>query len=226
MQKKALFTGVLILLVFCAVVYLMYGRSNGPKPESVPKANPIVSGSEDSANKAKPSSETAVSDVSKDQTIPSPAPAAESGNSSAADSLIGTWVSAVQGKGMQASGKVETSRATTQLNLSGDIVVVIDKVSDNIASGTITYNNLCSTSIVSVPGKTEVSEPPQCIDGNARPVSLQISGNTLKFDSTTATGGDISFVGNYTKDTVSGTFTRASSYGKLDGTFSLVRAKK
>jgi hypothetical protein len=168
-------------------------------------------------------------DINKTATNPTPAAPVVSPTSDASPAsdnvLVGTWVSSVKGKGMQASGEVKISGATSKFNLSGDVEVSIQKVVGNTASGTITFNNLCSIKTVSVPGKDDVSEPPQCINGSSKPVELQINGNAISFQSQAETGANISFTGNYANDSVSGTFTRESSYGKMDGTFNLVRAK-
>jgi hypothetical protein len=161
---------------------------------------------------------------------PSPTdnPAASANNSSTdpANELIGTWVSADQGKGLQGTGKFVTTRATTQIDVYSDVNVVIQKVENNVAIGTLTYIDLCTTAIITPTGKTAITEQPRCTKKDSQPVELQIGDNNkLNFKGKNAIGADISFTGSYTNDAVSGTFTWASTSGEIKGTFDLVRSK-
>lgn len=139
------------------------------------------------------------------------------------NSLVGKWVSATAGKGMQASGKFTISKSTALIDLSGDVTLVIEQIQDNVASGTLAYSNVCSKVIVTTPGKSPYSRSPQCFSVDNIPVSSQIKGNSINFEGTTNAGGKVTFSGVYSNDTLSGTFSRDSQYGQLNGTFSLHR---
>lgn len=132
--------------------------------------------------------------------------------------LVGNWVSSVSGKGMQGSGKVAFRGTTYQITFTGDINLVVQKVENNIGTGTITFSNLCLTT----PG---VNKGPQCLKSYTEPAVMQISGNTIKYVGKTVLGAGISLTGTYTNDSFSGTFIRTSTSGTINGTFSLARAK-
>jgi hypothetical protein len=142
-----------------------------------------------------------------------------------ASGLVGTWGSAVAGKGVQGSGKVTVAGTNYQISLDGDVNLIIQKVADGAAIGTIAYNNLCLTIIESAPGKTPVTKPAQCVSSPAVPAKIQINGSTLTFTGKSQLGSDISFTGNFADGKITGTFTRMSSYGKVSGSFDLVRAQ-
>ena len=128
--------------------------------------------------------------------------------------LVGTWGSAVAGKGVQGSGKVTISGTSYQISLDGDVNLIIQKVANGAAVGTIAYNNLCLTAVVSAPGKTPVTKPAQARKSlpqyllQSRSISL-----TLTFTGKSQLGSDISFTGTIGNGTITGTFTRMSSYG-------------
>lgn len=113
------------------------------------------------------------------------------------DGLAGTWVSAVSGKGIQASGKLVSSKAVTQVTVTGDVQVIIQKVTADTALGTIAYSNLCYDETASVAGGATISKKPQCISVSAKQIELKISGDKISFEGPTATGGTDSFVGTY-----------------------------
>jgi len=146
-------------------------------------------------------------------------------NSTSANGLIGTWVSAVQGKGMQGSGKIAISGTATQITFTGDVNLVVQKVENNTGTGEITFTNLCGSKVTSVPGKPDVIGPAQCISGNSLPAVMRINGNTITYTGKSILGADISLTGTYTNDSMSGTFTRTSASGNITGTFNLARAK-
>jgi len=53
--------------------------------------------------------------------------------------LIGTWVSSVPKKGMQGSGKGTLNGTNYKINFTGDINLVVQKVENNVGTGTITF---------------------------------------------------------------------------------------
>lgn len=149
---------------------------------------------------------------------------ASSTSQSATNSLVGTWVSATSGKGMEASGKLILKNSITQLNMSGDVSLIIDSMQGGVASGTLSYINICTSAVTTVTGKSPVTRSPECITENNKSVELQISGNIISFEGPTDTGGKVTFNGTYSNNSLSGTFSRESSYGELNGTFDLIRS--
>jgi len=109
--------------------------------------------------------------------------------------------------------------------MNGDVKLVIKTVADNIASGMLSYSNLCTAATITMPGKPATTKAPECVSGESKAVELHINGNALTFAGQTSTGANVSFTGNYTDNTMSGTFTITGSYGDMSGTFSLDRVK-
>jgi hypothetical protein len=142
-----------------------------------------------------------------------------------ASSIIGTWRSTEAGKGMQATGTLVTARASTELTMAGDVQVVIQKVENNVAEGTMTYSNLCTTAVITMTGKSPITEKPQCITITPKPIQVKVAGNAITFDGPSDTGGTVTFTGTFSNDAFSGSFTRAGSVGTLSGTFHLVRSQ-
>jgi len=229
MSKKS--TIALIIIVVVIVIVAVGGwwyMSSAKQPANIAPTSPNIS-----LNQTKTAPKQQDTAVKNDQNnTPAPAAANSTDNptravptQAPANSLIGTWVSSVKGKGMQGSGKIVLPKFTTQLEMSGDVNLVIKTVADNIASGIISYSNLCTVSTVTMPGKPAAAKPPQCVSGESKEVQLHVNGNALTFAGQTSTGANVSFTGNYTNDTMSGAFTIAGSYGDMKGTFSLERAK-
>jgi len=193
------YLGALVLVILIIVIAVI---SHGTTPAVSPQSQ--------TANPAPATSTTVVATTS------ATTPSETSG-------LVGTWSSAVAGKGVQGSGKVTVSGTNYQISLDGDVHLVIQKIENGAAVGTIAYNNLCLTLVVSAPGKTPVTKPAQCVSSPAVPATIQINGSTLTFSGKSQLGSDISFTGNFADGKITGTFTRMSSYGKVSGSFDLIR---
>ena len=171
-----------------------------------------------------------IGDMGLPAVAPSVQPVPESVQTSSASSspstsgLIGKWVSAVSGKGIQATGQLITSNSTSKITLYGDVTIVIDGINGNVATGQLTYTNLCYTSVTTFTGSSAapIAKPATCLANITKPIKLQISGNSVSFNGTTETGGKESFSGTYSDNSVSGSFTRSSSYGDLKGTLNVV----
>ncbi len=208
-QKSALkyyIGGLIIVIVIVVVIAMSHGSTpSTPQVQTTPVGTAAVA-----------TSTTPVATTSS--ATPATTPTQASG-------LVGTWGSAVAGKGVQGSGKVTISGTSYELSLDGDVHLVIQKVTDNAAVGTISYSNLCITTIVSAPGKTPVTKPAQCVSSKAVPAPIKINGSTLTFVGKSELGSDISFSGNFANDSITGSFTRSSQYGKITGSFNLVRAQ-
>ena len=146
-------------------------------------------------------------------------------NATSNSGLVGTWVSAVSGKGLQGSGKVVTAHSSTEITASSDLKLVIQKIENNTAIGTIAYTNLCYTIATSILGRAATTKPPQCTNTGDEPARLQVSGNTISYNGQTVLSANVSLEATYSGDTISGTFTRTGAYGKVTGTINLVRVK-
>jgi len=224
MEKKSplkyyLLGGIILVAVILIIVLSMGGaKTSGQKDQAMNgtggtvniPANPITGVSADSTTKA-----PVVTNA--------PITPAVTSTPKSASGLIGTWVSAVTGKGMQGTGKITLRGTVNQLSLTGDVNLVIKKVENNIGTGTITFDKVCITAVVSVPGKPDVTNPTQCLNAYSQPSTMQISGNKITYTGKSVLGANITLTGTYTSDTMSGTFTRTGSSGKINGTFSLAR---
>ncbi len=197
------YAGAAVLVILIIVIAVIsHGTTPAVAPESQ-TANTVVA--------------TTTANVATTSAVaPAPATAATNG-------LVGTWGSASPGKGVEGSGKVTISGTSYQISLDGDVHLVIQKIANGAAVGTIAYKNLCLTTVVSAPGKTPVTKPAQCVSAPAVPATIQINGSTLTFTGKSQLGSDISFTGNFVDGKITGTFTRMSSYGKVSGSFDLVR---
>ncbi len=213
-SKYYLFGAIILVLVIIIIVLLLKGSKPAeqkPQTESntgTPTVNtpaPVAPGTPDTSAPGTP-------DMSVVEQTPD-------------NGLIGTWTSSVKDKGMEGSGKVAIRGTAAQVKLTSDVDLVIQKVENNTADGTITFNNSCLASTISVPGKPDVVEPAQCLSLATRPASLQIDGDKISYTGKSDLGADISLTGTYTNDSISGTFTRTGTSGVINGTFSLVRVK-
>ncbi len=153
------------------------------------------------------------------------AAAATVANPASTNDFVGTWISATQSKGMQGSGKVTTPRTSTEITVTGDVKLVIQKIENNTAIGTLSYSNLCYVIATSISGKAAVAKPAQCTNTGEVAARLKVDGNKISYDGQTALSSDVSFEGTLNGDSLTGTFTRTGTYGKINGTLNLVRAK-
>ena len=212
LSSKHYLIGAIILVVVIIIVAAFLGRSKSSKPIA-PTASPVNA---PMINTPAPSA-----------AAPAPAPQAPAtapvANSAPTSGLIGTWVSATKGKGMQGSGKITFNGSTDQIALTSDVNLVVQQVVNNTGTGTITFSNSCLTATVSVPGKPNVTNPTQCAKTFSQPAVMQISGNTISYSGKSELGANISLTGTFTGDSMTGTFTRTSLSGKVTGTFDLVR---
>lgn len=149
------------------------------------------------------------------------------GNLSVARDLKGTWVSSLKGKGIQLFGKFSTGPGTTSIYESGDVELVIKEVSNNVATGTIKYTNLCTWGSTTIPSLPTISIPKQCVSHTGtNPISIRVSGTKLDFGTIKSKEATFTMQGSYTTDIISGTTTTTlPSYGVIKGTFNLMRKK-
>ncbi|HSD12390.1 MAG TPA: hypothetical protein VLC10_02420, partial [Patescibacteria group bacterium] len=144
--------------------------------------------------------------------------------------LQGTWISSLPGKGIQVYGKFVTGQATTTAYEHGDMELVIDSVTNNIASGKVRYTNLCVSGQTVAPKPVgTVSLPEQCIkDTGYNPITMRVSGSHLDFVPAAVSGATITMQGNFTTDIMSGTATviMPAYGGGLKGEFHLNRRRE
>ena len=209
---------VAIALVAVILVVMLWPKSTkqvSPEPLTVNNLDTLKTNTP-AVNSPAPV-ETATEPQTKTPVASSPTPAT--------NIAIGTWTSATKGKGMEGSGKATLNGILFQLNLAGDVTLVIQKVENNTGTGTITFNNVCVTGTKSVDGKAPTAFSPQCEKTYSQPAVMQIDGNKFSYAGKSDLGGDISLTGTLTNESMTGTFTRASSSGNITGAFNLVRAK-
>jgi hypothetical protein len=146
------------------------------------------------------------------------------------ENLVGNWVSTVSGKGLQGSGKMTIFNTSNQIDVASDINLTIDKVENNIAYGTVTYNNFCYTTAKITAGKAAAASAPKCTSGISKTIQTQITGNKMTFGAQSILGVDLAYEADFTDSAITGTFSRTGTNQKIDenisGTFNLVRAQK
>lgn len=141
--------------------------------------------------------------------------------------LTGTWIPSLSGKGLQLTGQFDLPGSSTTLWENGDMELIIVDVSDNIATGTIRYYNLCGHGISTVPGYGTIQVPETCIaDSGPIPVQILVSSSHLDFGTINDNGIVATMEGNFTSDLIHGTMTfLMEGYGDITGTFSLMRKR-
>ena len=217
-SSKYYIIGAVVVVVIVGIALFMPHGSPAPTGQA-PQIMPAVQ------NQPQPAADTsaAPSEAAAPAPAQTPAPVADT---APASSIVGTWTSTTPGKGVEATGSMVTSKANTQLTLSGDIKLVIQKVENGTASGMISYNNICSKLTITYTGQAPVTQTPKCLNLDNKPITLHVSGNKVTFDGPSALGGTLSMEGTFSGDTASGTSVRQGALGTLNGTFNLTRVKK
>jgi hypothetical protein len=200
-SSKNYLIGAIVLIVAIVIIVLLVGKSK-PAEQNLQAPN--------TAN---------VSEVNT-AAVESATPA-----QSISQGFIGTWVSASQGKGLEGFGKVTTPRTSTEITAHSDVKLVIQKIENGMAIGTLSYSNLCYTIATSISGRAAVAKPEQCTNTPEVAARLQVDGNKISYQGQTELSSDVSFEGNLSGDTLTGTFVRTGTYGEVTGTLKLVRAK-
>ena len=222
---------VLVVVVLAIMLWPRAEKRVSPEPLTVsgletPKTNnPEVNNPTSSTAAGTPSANAPVTGEPAVPGVNGPATAPAAAANPAANGAIGAWTSATKGKGIQGSGKATLNGILFQLNLAGDVALVIQKVENNTGTGTITFNNVCVTGTKTVSGKTPTAFSPQCEKTYSRPAVMQIDGDKISYAGKSDLGADISLTGTLANDSIAGTFTRDSSSGNITGTFNLVRVK-
>ncbi|MCX6780896.1 MAG: hypothetical protein NT003_02135 [Candidatus Magasanikbacteria bacterium] len=140
--------------------------------------------------------------------------------------LRGTWESSLSGKGIQVYGSFTTGPGTTTVYENGDMELIIDSVTNNVAVGKVRYTNLCVTGQTVLPKPMpSVKIPQKCTaDSGYNPITIKVSGSRLDFGTVKVSGATASMQGNFTSDILSGTATvTIPAYGALKGEFHLSR---
>ena len=138
--------------------------------------------------------------------------------------LRGTWKSSLAGKGVQVYGKFTTGPGITTVYEDGDMELIIDSVTNNIASGKVRFTNLCASAQVTIP-KLKTITTKQCTkDTGYLPMGIRVSGSALDFGTVSIPGATASMQGSYTTDIITGSMTvTLPAYGTLKGEFHLMR---
>lgn len=148
------------------------------------------------------------------------------GNLTPVRDLRGTWISSLKSKGMQTYSQFKTGPGTTQIYQEGDIKLIIKSVSNNTASGTIQYTNLCTWGRTTAPKIPAINIPKQCTSIPANPIQIRVSGSRLDFGTVNSGSATFSMQGNYTTDIISGSMTsNVPPYGVIKGEFHLIRSQ-
>ncbi|MFA4954948.1 MAG: hypothetical protein WC641_06565 [Patescibacteria group bacterium] len=140
--------------------------------------------------------------------------------------LRGTWKSSLAGKGVQVYGKFVTGPSATTIYEDGDMELIIDSVTNNLASGKFRYTNLCVTGQTAAPKPVGTfTIPKQCTkDTGYYPITIRVSGSALDFGTVTVSGATVTMQGSYTTDIMTGSMTATlPAYGVLKGEFHLNR---
>jgi len=146
------------------------------------------------------------------------------GNLTVVRDLRGTWRSSLAGKGLQLYGKLSTGPGVTKIYEDGDIEMVIDSVSNNVATGKIRYTNLCANLQTTAPDTSPVNVRHCTKDTGYLPMAIEVSGTRLNFAAVSSGNTTFNMQGTYTTDLISGTMTmNLPPYGVLKGEFHLIR---
>lgn len=140
--------------------------------------------------------------------------------------LRGTWKSSLIGKGIEVNGTFTTGPGTTTVHENGDMELIIDSVINNTASGRLRYSDLCVTAQTVMPKPLpSITVPKTCTkDSGYSPITMQIIGSRIIFETANVAGATVTMQGNFTTDIMSGTTTvTLPGYGTLIGEFHLNR---
>jgi hypothetical protein len=141
--------------------------------------------------------------------------------------LTGTWVSSLAGKGCQLMGQFTIEGTVSTLHENCDIELIIADVSDNIATGTIRYYNLCIYGFATIPNYGKIDIPQNCTaDSGPIPIQIKVSSSSLDFGQVQADGITASMNAMFTSDLIHGNMSlMAAGYGEMKGPFNLMRKR-
>jgi len=77
--------------------------------------------------------------------------------------------------------------------MNGDVKLVIN-CADNIASGMLSYSNLCTAATITMPGKPATTKAPECVSARAKRQKIELHinlSNALTFAGQTSTGAKL-----------------------------------
>jgi hypothetical protein len=146
------------------------------------------------------------------------------GNLTPARDLRGTWKSSLPGKGLQLYGVIKSGPSITTVTEDGDIEIVIDDVTNGIATGKVRYTNLNVTAVTSAPKIKTITVKGGQKDSGYLPLTIRVSSSALDFGSQTVNGVKITMQGTYTTDIMTGSMmANMFPYGVIKGVFHLMR---
>jgi len=154
-------------------------------------------------------------------------PKAPIGNISPARDIRGTWISSLSKKGFQLYGRFEVPGSVSNIYENGDVELIIDDITDNIATGQMRYFNVCGHGqTIAPPPIGTINVPEKCIaDTGFAPVNIRITGSALDFG--TVVNDDISATmqATFTSDMIAGTMAVETPNGIIKGPFNLMKKK-
>lgn len=142
--------------------------------------------------------------------------------------LRGTWISSLPGKGFQLQGQFAVAGSTTTVHEDGDIELIVDKVENNIAYGTMRYYNVCAWGFTIAPVVGKITVPKTCNkDLGPQPITFKVSSSAVDFGTINISGVTATMSGTFTTDLMHGAMTATiEPYGEVIGVFTLNRKKE
>lgn len=129
------------------------------------------------------------------------------GNITPARDLRGTWSSSTSGKGIQLYGTGTAPQGgTVRVYAEADMVIRVDRVQDNIATGAARLLNYrLYGEVTGVPSVGTIAIPPQTLpDTNFQPMEFRVTGSALDFGAVAVGGATAGLQGSFTEDFITG----------------------
>lgn len=129
------------------------------------------------------------------------------GNITPARDLRGTWSSGAAGKGIQIYGTGTAPQGgTVRVYVEADMVIRVDRVQDNIATGAARLLNYqLYGEVTGVPSVGTIAIPRQTLpDTDFQPMEFRVTGSALDFGTVTAGGAVAILQGSFTEDFMTG----------------------
>ncbi|MFA7295898.1 MAG: hypothetical protein WC211_01765 [Dehalococcoidia bacterium] len=134
-------------------------------------------------------------------------PAAPIGDITPARDLRGTWSSSLTGKGFQLYGTGTAPQGgTVRVYVEADLILRIDRVEDNVATGAARWlNHTTYGEVIGVPMVGTIPIPRQTLpDTDFQPMSFRVTGSAIDFGTVMAGGAVATMQGSFTEDLLTG----------------------
>lgn len=129
------------------------------------------------------------------------------GNITPARDLRGTWSSSLTGKGFQMFGTGTAPQGgLVRVFVDADVILRIDRVEDNIATGEARWlNHTTYGEVTGVPIVGTISIPRQTLPDTAfQPITFRVTGSALDFGTVIAGGAVATLQESFTEDMLTG----------------------